>query len=308
MRDYRSYAETKKAAIEKVIREDYGINSKLPGKAVLDKALRLIEDTLKLSDPISFYKRVNELCDDFIETGLDIGDLNSFLGGVQKEKFLHAVLTLSVYESSKNYISDQVIIDYATQIKKIISVEKPYNFIPKLEEYDHKLMDAITDLLEKDTARIEPDLYADWKMVKDAIPSDRPYAQRVLDRIDPKFEDLHEKLKHCNDVASLNGIPSESNALLQNCLREIQKEEDAYQAEVERKRKEKENEQGGGTVISEPEPIPVKVIKNKSVSFRTITGSKTYSIKTEEDIDKVLNELRAALKAQLEEDTIIKLS
>ena len=95
--------------VEKVIREDYGINSKLPGKAVLDKALRLIEDTLKLSDPISFYKRVNELCDDFIETGLDIGDLNSFLGGVQKEKFLHAVLTLGVYESSKNYISGSII-------------------------------------------------------------------------------------------------------------------------------------------------------------------------------------------------------
>ena len=54
--------------------------------------------------------------------------------------------------------------------------------------------------------------------------------------------------------------------------------------------------------------MPVKVIKNKPVSFRTITGNKTYSIKNEEDIDKVVEELRAALKAQLEEDTIIKLS
>lgn len=53
---------------------------------------------------------------------------------------------------------------------------------------------------------------------------------------------------------------------------------------------------------------PVKVIKNKPVSFRTITGNKTYSIKTEADIDQMLDELRTALKAQLEEDTIIKLS
>lgn len=53
-------------------------------------------------------------------------------------------------------------------------------------------------------------------------------------------------------------------------LSNIQEEEDTYQAEMERKRKEKESR--------------------------------------EEDIDKVLGELRTALKAQLEEDTIIRLT
>ena len=307
MRDYRMYAETKKSAIETVLRDDYGINSKLPGKATLDKALRLIDDTLKFSDPISFYKRVDELCDDFIEVGLDIGDLNSFLGGVQKDKFLHAVKVLNIYENSKNYISDQTIIDYAAQVKKILSVDKPYSFIPKLEEYDNKLWDAIMELLENDTKRIQPDVYADWKVAKSSIPSDRPYAQRLIDCIDPKFQELIDKLDRITDIAALNGIPSESNALLQNCLRMIQQEEDGYQAEIERKRKEVEKS-GENTPTPQPVPEPVKVIKNKPVSFRTITGNKTYSIKSEEDIDKVLDELRTALKAQLEEDTIIKLS
>ena len=308
MRDYRNYATTKKAAIEEVLREDYGVNSKLPGKKVLEKALRLIDETLKISDPISFYKRVDELCDDFIEVGLDIGDLNSFLGGVQKDKFLHAVKVLGIYENSKNYISDQEIIDYAAEVKKILSVEKPYSFIPKLEEYDNKLWDAIMKLLEKDTQRIQPDVYADWKTVKTSIPSDRPYAQRLLDRIDPKFQELIDKLEKITDIATLNGIPAESNALLQNCLRMIQTEEDAFQAEVERKKKEAEKQSGGSDAPVAPPVEPVKVIKNKPVSFRTITGNKTYSIKTEADIDQMLDELRTALKAQLEEDTIIKLS
>ena len=308
MRDYRNYATTKKGAIEEVLREDYGVNSKLPGKKVLEKALRLIDDTLKISDPISFYKRVDELCDDFIEVGLDIGDLNSFLGGVQKDKFLHAVKVLGIYENSKNYISDQEIIDYAAEVKKILSVEKPYSFIPKLEEYDNKLWDAIMKLLEKDTQRIQPDVYADWKTVKTSIPSDRPYAQRLLDRIDPKFQELIDKLEKITDIATLNGIPAESNALLQNCLRMIQTEEDAFQAEIERKKKEAEKQGSGSDAPVAPPVEPVKVIKNKPVSFRTITGNKTYSIKTEADIDQMLDELRTALKAQLEEDTIIKLS
>lgn len=308
MRDYRNYAQVKKEAIENVLRNEYGVNSKLPGKKILEKALRLIEDTLKISDPLSFYKKVDELCDDFIEVGLDIGDLNSFLGGVQKDKFLHAVKVLNIYEKSKNYISDQTIIDYAMQVKKILSVEKPYAFIPKLEEYDKKLMDTIVELLDNDTKRIEPDVYADWKMVKASIPVDRPYAGKLLNRIDPKFEELLNKLKSVTDIAALNGIPSESNALLQNCLRMIQNEEDAYQADVERKRKEEEKRNQGTAVRSNPPAKPVKVIKNKPVSFRTITGNKTYSIKSEEDIDRVLDELRDALRAQLEADTIIKLS
>ena len=307
MRDYRNYAETKKVAIEDVLRDDYGVNSKLPGKKILDKALRLIDETLKITDPISFYKRVDELCDDFIEVGLDIGDLNSFLGGVQKDKFLHAVKVLGIYENSKNYISDQEIIDYAAQVKKILSVEKPYSFIPKLEEYDNKLWDVIMKLIEKDTARIEPDVYADWKTVKNSIPSDRPYAQRLLNGFDPKFQELIDKLSKLNDIAALNGIPAESNALLQNCLRMIQAEEDAFQAEAKRKKKETEGKNGGGDTPA-TSITPVKVIKNKPVSFRTITGNKTYSIKSEADIEQVLDELRIALKAQLEEDTIIKLS
>ena len=77
---------------------------------------------------------------------------------------------------------------------------------------------------------------------------------------------------------------------------------------MERKRKEEE-EKGKKDGTEPVVPVkPVKVIKNKPVSFRSITGNKTYSIKTEEDSDKVLDELRTALKAQLEEDTIIKLS
>ena len=169
-------------------------------------------------------------------------------------------------------------------------------------------MGAIMELLDHDTKRIEPDIYADWKMVKASIPADRPYSQRLLDRIDPKFEELLDKLKSVTDIAALNGIPSESNALLQNCLRMIQREEDAYQAELERRRKEKERQGGGKEVKPTPQAEPVKVIRNKPVSFRSITGNKTYSIKSEEDIDKMLDELRNALKAQLEDDTIIKLS
>ncbi len=307
MRDYRNYAETKRAAIEDVLREDYGTNSKLPGKAILEKALRLIDETLKISDPMSFYKRADELCDDFIEVGLDIGDLNKFLGGPQKDKFVHACHTLNIYKASENYISDSEIIEYAANIKKITSVEKPYSFIPKLEDYDNKLTTAISQLLEKDSKRIEPEVYQDWKMVKDAIPADRPYAQRLVAKFDDKFKALLEKLKICHDVAALNGITSESNALQQNCLNEIQSEENKYLSTINPDNGGGGNNSDNGGNTETPTKT-AKVTKTKPVSFRTVTGSKTYTIKSKEDVDTVVEELRTALMAQLEENTIIKLS
>ena len=94
-----------------------------------------------------------------------------------------------------------------------------------------------------------------------------------------------------HDMAALNGIPAESNALLQNCLRLIEKEEEAYQrsiqksaGKVEEARKEK------------PQPEnPKKVIRTVPVSMRTLTSNKTYTIRDREDVD-------------VSENTVIKLN
>ena len=136
----------------------------------------------------------------------------------------------------------------------------------------------------------------------DAIISDRPYADRLKKKFRSKFEELHEKLESAGDLATLNGIPAESSALVQNCLNEISREEAAYQIS-----------------ITPPEPPvkrgdppvkpPVKpVIRQKPVSIRSLTNNKTYNIRTEADADRFLQELRKSLLNELEENTIIRLS
>lgn len=42
--------------------------------------------------------------------------------------------------------------------------------------------------------------------------------------------------------------------------------------------------------------------------FRNVAGARTYSIETEQDIDKFLAEMKQKLMNELEEDTIITLS
>ena len=101
-------------------------------------------------------------------------------------------------------------------------------------------------------------------------------------------------------MAKLNGIPAESCALVQNCLNEINREEAAYQLSTQPKK----------PAVDPIDPItpPKPVIKHKPVSMRTLTRNKTYTIKTVADIDAFLQEMRKSLMAELEENTIIRLS
>ena len=263
----------------------------------------MIDDTCNISDPMTFYRRVDELFDDFDETSVELGDLNTFLGGVQKEKFMKACRTLAFYEASKNYISAAEIIENANQVKKIISLQKPYSFIPKLEQYEKMLGEAIVALLEEDAKRIEPDIYADRKLVMDSIEDDRPYAAALKKKFGDKFDELIEKLNTCKDIASLNGIPSESNALLQNSLDELKKTEHAYQLSIMPK-----EPADGRQQLETPAAPPVKVINTVPVTMRTLTGNRTYTFRTETEIDEFVEEIRKNLKSILGADTVIKLS
>lgn len=305
MRDFRNHAEIKKAAILKRLNDDYRSNQKLPGKEILEKAIRLIDDTCAIQDPMTFYKRAYELFDDFDEVSLEMADISSFLSGTQKDIFNRACRILSIYGASKNFISDQKIIDYADKISKIISVKKPYSYINKLDGLTKQLNDSIMALLDKDTERIRPDVMADYELVMSSLMIDRPYADRLKKKFENKFSELIEKMEHTHDVAALNGIPSESNALCQNCLNEIQKEEEFYQKSIIPPETLKDSD---GKKYTVKPALPVKTVKTIPVGIRTLTKNKTYTIKTEADVDAFVEEIRKELKSKLEKDTIIKLN
>ena len=72
----------------------------------------------------------------------------------------------------------------------------------------------------------------------------------------------------------------------------------------------------GGTAPIQPaqEPIqpispvkPVKIEKKKSISIKSVTSQYSWQIKSEEDIDKYLRELRTKLLGVLEEDTTVNI-
>lgn len=101
----------------------------------------------------------------------------------------------------------------------------------------------------------------------------------------------------------MNSVPSESNALLQNLLAEIGREEAAYQQSIQQKAAARAGE--------EPPVAPAterNVIHTLPVTMRSLTGNRTYTFRTEAEIDDFVEEIRENLKSKLGGDTVIKLS
>lgn len=302
MRDFRTNGSQKKQELLKIIAQNYGAGSELPGRAVIDKAIRLIDDSCDIGDPMTFYKRVDELYDDFDETAEDLSNLMSFLGGSQKNIYENACRIYSVFDKSKNFIADPKIIEYAENIRKIKKIEKPYKQIPKMDEAAKNLGNAILTLLEQAAEEVKPSVQEDFTIAKEAVIADRPYAERMLNEINAKFHALFEKADRSNDIAALKGIPSESTAMLTILINKINAEEAFYQQSIQSDAPDDSEEpEKLGKVLS---PIPRTV----AVPVRSLTNNKTFTIRNEADIDAFVEEVRENLKKKLGDDVVIKLS
>ena len=118
------------------------------------------------------------------------------------------------------------------------------------------------------------------------------------------FREIHEKAIHCNNVATLQNIKIEADALKVRCLNEINKEEAKIIAEEQAAKNAGSNDTGD-TVTPAVPVQPVK--KKKTVSIKSINNAATWQIESEEDIRRYLDELKTKLMATLEEDTIINI-
>ncbi|MDD2216770.1 MAG: BREX system P-loop protein BrxC, partial [Eubacteriales bacterium] len=136
--------------------------------------------------------------------------------------------------------------------------------------------------------------------------------QRVLDDLENKeckdlfskqvahrFDELEEKASSCNNVATLQNIKVEADALKVRFLNEISKEEARL---IAGKEPVKPADDGKG---GEHEPPKSKVKTYKTVSIKTINTEATWRIETEADVDRYVETLKDRLKQQIKDDVIL---
>lgn len=304
MSSFKDRAEDKVEVYDDILVE-YRINPKYPCKRLMEDARNRLAKILNINEAAEFFKTVDKKRDDLLDDAEDTAPVFDFFKGEQRKIFEESVKNLAYFENSKTYVSDRELLKVVEEIEDVVKTGKPFGKIQRLPELNMKFEDLHMGLLEKEAGIMEPLVHDDFLKVKEVLDS-KPFAEVLRPRINQRFDEIREKFTTSGDIAAIKNIRLESDALKIKCMDEIDEYERVHQPV---------SEPPVTPVVSGKEPVndvqtptKVKTKRRKNISISNVAGARTYSIETEQDIDKFLAQMKQKLMNELEEDTIITLS
>ena len=311
MKSFQSKAQDKLDTFSDIMIE-YRVNPKLPCKSLMEQAKKNLEEVLAIKEPVEFFKTVDNMRDDLLDDADDTAPVFDFFKGGQKQIFEKALEQIQMFENSKTYVREQEIIDNVAQMEKIVTAKNPFSQIQKLPDMSMKFIQQYGALLEKEAEAMGPIVDDDLQKVLNTL-ADKKFASEFRNKFLNAFAELKKKLDTSHEIAAVKNIRLESDTLKLRCMDEITEYEEEHRPQPEPEPTvEVTTPTTEGTQADPVKPVTPSVQpkpkKRKNVSISNVAGARTYTLETDEDIDKFAEELKRKLKAQLDDDTIIILS
>ena len=292
MAEFIRRAKDMKRTIE-VLKSKYDSGKTYPGKPVLSNGIKLLNDVLQTDYTNEFFTTVYNKKDDFLDFAEDFSYVNTFFAGEQVNIFDKSLHILEIYNQSKVFIVDEEIAALADKIQSIITMSSPYNVIKNLPELNQKFIALNVRLLSDEAEKIKPVVEEHRTRVFEYLASvEVQHEDKLKERFIRLFDELREKLKICNNIANLKNISLESDALKIRCMNEI----DNDKAVVIKP-----------PVIDGGDNVAPATAKTKNISIKQLNSSTAWEIKTADDVDKYINELKNNLLGVIEDNTIVRI-
>ena len=267
-----------------------------PGKEVLARGKALLRTALQPQSAAEFFADIAKKQDDYLDFAEDYEPVKAFFGGDQKIIFTRALDMLAIYDDSKTYIVNAELEEVVAQMRAVVRQDKPYASIPRLPELRDKFTDLYNAVLEEESVPVLSSIEGDLVRVLQVLQG-KPYAAQYEANYRAQFAEIQSGAERCNNVSQLRSYKDKAEALKLRLLNEM----DAHDASLAAQ-KEKELE-----AHEETPRAPQKVRKVKNVSIKKVTGTSSWRIENKEDIERCVKEMREALLAQLDEDTIVNI-
>lgn len=302
MKSFLGYAGNLKNELEKLeIR--YSAQPAYPGKQLVSYGKKLMAEVLQMKYSNEFFTGIDRKKDDYLDFAEDYEPLKRFFAGEQKDIFDKALRLMKIFDDSKTFIVNSQIESVVDNVKSVLKNQTPYREIYKLPELLEEFITLYGALLSEMQKPVEEAISEARKRVFEELNGKKCH-DKLSDRYVGLFREIHDKATHCNNVAALQNIKIEADALKVRCLNEIEKEE-AGLVSPKPLNDDSENTDNGST--EEIAPPVVKVKKKKTVSIKSINNATTWQIESEEDVKRYVAELEKKLLAALEDNTIINI-
>ena len=302
MSSFQGYSQKMINELEKV--EIQYNNHHLPGKKTVATGKNLLRAVMLIQSPMEFFKKVHADRDTYLDFAEDFEPVKAFFAGEQKTIFERALDLIKIYDDSKTFIVDDKVEEAVVAIRAILRKDEPYGDIPKLPELQDRFRDAYGQVLQSMEAPVLAAIEDARTRVFEVLDA-KPYVAELSDRYVKLFHEIQHKATHCNNVAILQNIKVEADALKVRLLNEMDKKD----AEIAAKRVAEENAKYEitGESVKTPHPPSLKVKKKKNISIKSVSVSSSWQIETPQDVDKYLAELRTQILKELAEDTIVNI-
>lgn len=270
-----------------------------PGLDVIKAGKSLMLDFMGIKSSAEFFKTAEDKEDDLLEFAEKYEPIKAFFSGEQIEIWDRGLRLMKIYDVSKGFFVNSRIEEVVNEVNSVMEKAAPYSHIKNLpgllDDYTILYSTVLTDMegpiqivIDEARQRVEEDL--EKRLCKDE------FVEPVADR----FTELKKKAESCNNVATLQNIKVEADALKVRFLNEISKAEAKLVEDKPPVNPEDDSDNGGGIV-------PPKPKIQKTVSIKTINTQATWRIETEADVDKYVEALKTKLKQEIKEDLILNI-
>ena len=279
----------KKLTIIKDCLTYYRSNTRYPGKQVLEDARELIIDTISIKSIDQFFDYVFKHEYDFTEMGEETYNVIQFFN-TQKSYFDEAVKTYNIFESNKNFITDDELINIAESIHKILNMDNPYSHIKDLPQLCDDFLEKHEKIISTEKLTPQNDIKLELDEVIEVLNEDYEYKDELIAKYETKFvnnfDNLSKKLDKATEISVIRGVSDEAFNLKIKCLEDINKFKKSKNPEPEN---------------------PEDEIKYIDLSIKFIASKSNIKIENDKELDIFLEKIRAEVKKHLEDNDVVNL-
>lgn len=272
-----------------------------PGKQVLEDGKKIFNEIIKIKDSAEFFGRLNDLSDDLLDYEEKSADIKKFFAGNQREIFDKGLKMLSLFEANRTYFTDSTVaVGIIKQIESIVKSSSPYSQIIKLPDMIENFRTEFGILLDKECAPVKKTIESDYAKVQKEMET-LSASEQLCSECRKEFDSLLYRIDHANNMYEAIAMKTESDRLKVRLIEKINAE---Y-----KKRNIHPTSPGGASGVGEgntPPDYGYKTSKTVNVTMSELLVE-TWLLRSDEDIDRLLGEIKLKLKEKLTTDTVIKL-
>lgn len=287
-----------------------------PNRQLVQETLNHVERLGNINDSRDFLNHFVETGEDLIDDFSDLEDVRGFFKN-QRGIYDKANAQVLRFEKDRNYIDNDELNHIYDEMKTIMDMARPYRKMNELSEWSSQFNAEYTDELENVAQPISKEIendQADILKQLEALDGHEDY-HKIYRKVKFQFSNLEQEVTSAGTVRDLKSAKDLSNTVKVTLFKEVEKakNEIARQLEEENARVATQSAPATETAHQAKEeklvkPVsPIKQEKSTIIDKAEIYPTAYTELRSEEDINNYVNNLRDTLLDYLNDADVIKL-